>query len=269
MIRREIPEKRAITRRRQRSGTGDGPEFERNGTSARDQQKAGRGARTWSGGRAGRPLFYRDVTKPKDFKRSGRVVEGMGRPRHPCQQRRSGCGRVFRKYPWTAAMESTQPERSIIFGCRGLSPSSRSRDSDTLVNVASNAGIACLPRDGQLQRDQGGAIPASETLRCELAPHNIGVTVVCPTFFKTNLMDQFTSPDERQKKMAEKFFEKAQTSSEKVARHIISSIEKNRFYVITQRTGDSWWSKRHFGAIFQIFITCTGKGMDKYLGDTN
>ena len=63
-------------------------------------------------------------------------------------------------------------------------------------------------------------------------------------------MDQFTSPDERQRQMAEKFFEKSKNPAEKIARHIISSIEKNRLYVITQKDGKfTWWAKRHFPEI--------------------
>ena len=118
---------------------------------------------------------------------------------------------------------------------------------------------------------KAGAISASETMRIELAGFNIGVTVVCPTFFKTNLMDQFTSPDVRQKELAEKFFEKAATNSEAIARHIVSSIKKNRFYVITQKDGRFMWrQKRWFPELyFKVFGFIYGKGyFDKYLGNS-
>jgi hypothetical protein len=73
--------------------------------------------------------------------------------------------------------------------------------------------------------------------------------------FKTNLMDQFTSPDERQRELANTFFGNAQTTSDKVARHTVQSIEKNRFYVITQKDGRNMWRmKRWFPELyFKIF----------------
>jgi short-subunit dehydrogenase len=81
---------------------------------------------------------------------------------------------------------------------------------------------------------KAAVIAMSETLRAELSPDNIGVSVVCPTFFKTNLMDQFTSTDERQRKLAEHFFNKASSSAQAVARHVLKSIACGRFYIIAQ-----------------------------------
>jgi short-subunit dehydrogenase len=124
---------------------------------------------------------------------------------------------------------------------------------------------------GSYNVSKAAVIAASETLKTELSLSNIGVSVVCPTFFKTNLMDQFTSPDERQRRMAEKFFEKSKISAEKIARHIISSIEQNRLYVITQKDGKfTWWAKRHFPeSYFTVSSYIYRKGlMDKYLGIT-
>jgi len=224
----------------------------------------------------GTPLVLScDVTKPKDFKKVlARVVKEWGGLDILVNNAGVAAAGYFEKIPldrWEWIIDLNL--RSIIFGCHVVIPQFKKQGFGHIVNVASNAGIACLPEMGSYNVTKAGAISASETLRCELAPHNIGVTVVCPTFFKTNLMDQFTSPDERQKKMAEKFFEKARTSSEKVARHIISSIEKNRFYVITQSDGRFiWWSKRHFPELyFKISSYVYRKGyMDKYLGvDTN
>jgi NAD(P)-dependent dehydrogenase (short-subunit alcohol dehydrogenase family) len=161
--------------------------------------------------------------------------------------------------------------KSIIYGCRAFIPQFKEQGSGYIVNVASNAGISSLPEMGSYNVTKAAAISASETLRTELSLGNIGVSVVCPTFFKTNLMDRFTSPDERQRLMAKKFFEKSKISAEKIARHIINSIERNRLYVITQKDGKfSWWAKRHFPeSYFAVSSYIYRKGlMEKYLGIT-
>jgi NAD(P)-dependent dehydrogenase (short-subunit alcohol dehydrogenase family) len=224
------------------------------------------------GREGGTPLVLPcDVTKPKDFEKVlGRAVKEWGGVDILINNAGVAAAGYFEKIPldrWDWIIDINL--RSIIFGCRAFIPQFKSQGYGHIVNIASNAGIASLPEMASYNVTKAGAISASETLRLELSPFNIGVTVVCPTFFKTNLMDQFTAPDERQKKMAEKFFEKAKTSSEKVARHIVRSLEKNRFYVITQTDGKfSWWSKRHFPELyFKVVSYGYRKGfMDKYLG---
>lgn len=147
------------------------------------------------------------------------------------------------KWDWIIGINTN----SIIHGCRSFIPYFKENQSGYIVNVASSAGICSLPEMASYNATKAAAISLTETLRIELAASRIGVSVVCPTFFKTNLMDQFTSPDERQRELANTFFGNAKTTAENVARHTIRSIEKNRFYVITQKDGRNLWRmKRYF-----------------------
>lgn len=158
--------------------------------------------------------------------------------------------------------------KSIIYGSRTFIPLFKEQGFGHIVNVASNAGIASLPEMGCYNVTKAGAISASETMRTELAGSNIGVTVACPTFFKTNLMDKFQSPDKRQRELAENFFDKSAVTSEQIASHIIRSIINNRFYVITQKDGRFMWRmKRWFPELyFKVFPYIYRKGyFDKYM----
>jgi NAD(P)-dependent dehydrogenase (short-subunit alcohol dehydrogenase family) len=141
--------------------------------------------------------------------------------------------------------------KSNIYGCRTFIPEFKKQKSGYIVNIASNAGLACIAEMASYNVTKAAVIGLSETLRMELSPDNIGVSAICPTFFKTNLMDRFKSPDERQRKLAEKFFEKAHTSSETVAKDVVKSISSGRFYVITQIDGKFMWiMKRHFPELY-------------------
>ncbi len=155
------------------------------------------------------------------------------------------------KWDWIIGLNT----KSIVHGCRSFIPYFTGQKSGYIVNVASNAGIASMPEMASYNATKAAAISLTETIKIELSRHNIGVSVVCPTFFKTNLMDQFTSPDKRQLELANTFFGNAQVSAEKVARHTITSIEKNRFYVITQKDGRNMWRmKRYFPELyFKVF----------------
>jgi NAD(P)-dependent dehydrogenase (short-subunit alcohol dehydrogenase family) len=141
--------------------------------------------------------------------------------------------------------------KSVIYGCRVFIPMMKNNGGGYIVNVASNAGLATLPEMGSYNVTKAGVVSLSETLRLELSPHHIGVSVVCPSFFKTNLMDNFISTDERQRKMAEAMFEHSTYTAGMVAGVVVKSIMKNRFYIIPQFDGKmAWRFKRFFPELY-------------------
>jgi NAD(P)-dependent dehydrogenase (short-subunit alcohol dehydrogenase family) len=159
--------------------------------------------------------------------------------------------------------------KSVIYGCRTFIPMMAKQGGGHIVNVASNAGIASLPEMACYNVTKAAVISLSETLRAELKAKNIGVSVVAPTFFKTNLMDQFTSSDERQRKMASAFFDKSRVTAGDVARHVVRSVKRDRLYVITQADGKFTWLAKRLTpeTYFNVMGWGYKKGlMNKYLG---
>jgi Short-chain alcohol dehydrogenase of unknown specificity len=159
--------------------------------------------------------------------------------------------------------------RGVLNGCRAVIPLFKEQRSGYIVNIASSAGLVSLAEMSSYNMTKAAVISISETLKIELSTSGIGVSVVCPTFFKTNLMEQFHTPEERQRKLAQRFFDKSYMSAERVARHIVKSITRNRFYVIAQIDGKLlWWMKRHFPeTYFKVSCFIYRKGyFYKYLG---
>ncbi|MFA6011529.1 MAG: SDR family oxidoreductase [Desulfobacteraceae bacterium] len=155
--------------------------------------------------------------------------------------------------------------KSVIYGCRTFIPILAKQGRGHIVNVASNAGIASLPEMSCYNVTKAAVISLSETLRSELKPKNIGVSVIAPTFFKTNLMDQFKSSDDRQKKMANAFFAKSKTTSQDIARHVVKVVVKDKLYAITQMDGKfTWLSKR---LTPEFYFNIMGWGYKRGLGD--
>ena len=157
---------------------------------------------------------------------------------------------------------------SVIYGCRTFIPILARQGRGHIVNMASAAGLCSFAEMSCYNVPKAGVISLSETLRMELAPKNIGVTVVAPSFFKTNLMDQFKSPRERQAAMANAFFAKSRATAEDVARHAYRSVEKNKFFAVCQKDGRTLWlMKRLFPETYlRLAARVYKKGlMDKYL----
>ncbi len=157
----------------------------------------------------------------------------------------------------------------VIHGCRTFIPLFKRQGGGHIVNIASSAGICSLAEMAPYNVTKAGVISLSETLRVELSGENIGVSVVCPTFFKTNLLDQYRCTEDRQRQMAQAFFAKSKCSAEDISRHIISSIEKNRLYVLTQADAKFFWLLKRL--MPQTFYTVMGwvyrkKLLEKALG---
>lgn len=66
----------------------------------------------------------------------------------------------------------------------------RARGVGHIVNTSSQAGlIASIPGVGAYSVAKYGVTALSESLRVELAPHGVGVSVLCPGYVQTNLAE--------------------------------------------------------------------------------
>ena len=80
-----------------------------------------------------------------------------------------------------------------IHGCHVFAPILRSTEPSNvprgIINVASAAAFGALPRMAAYNVSKAGVVSLSETLAAELSGSGIKVTVLCPTFVKTNIVD--------------------------------------------------------------------------------
>jgi short-subunit dehydrogenase len=93
---------------------------------------------------------------------------------------------------------------------------------------------------------KAAVISLTETLQGELAPHGIAVSALCPTFFHTNLMESFRSPEARQRQLAESMFRTASMTAEQVAQAGLLGLERGEVIVIPQRDGQALQQARRW-----------------------
>jgi NAD(P)-dependent dehydrogenase (short-subunit alcohol dehydrogenase family) len=129
----------------------------------------------------------------------------------------------------------------MLYGCHSFIPRMKSQGGGYIMNVASSAGILCSPEMAPYNTSKAAIISLSETLYAELAPFNIGVTALCPMFFKTNLIENTRSETEMEQKLAEAAFNNARITSDEVAEAAIKAVEKGRLYCIPQFSGKFHW----------------------------
>jgi NAD(P)-dependent dehydrogenase (short-subunit alcohol dehydrogenase family) len=150
----------------------------------------------------------------------------------------------------------------VIHGCHVFVPEMKERGSGFILNVASSAGIACLPEMAPYNVTKAGVIALSETLYAELAPFGIAVSVLAPTFFQTNLLESFRSPTTRQRGIAEAMLRRSTATAEGVAEAGIRALERGKLVTIPQLDGRWMWRvKRLLPAVFHRTLAKRGRAI--------
>ena len=114
-----------------------------------------------------------------------------------------------------------------------------------IVTTSSMGGVLPLPGSVIYSTTKGAAVALSEALRGELAPDNIGVSVICPGLVSTNLRDsERIRPDkykqdsrfgelEKQSESHPKFSHPM--SIEECGERVLRGIRNNDLYIFTHR----------------------------------
>ena len=127
----------------------------------------------------------------------------------------------------------------MVYGCHEFMPRMKAQGGGHIVNVASIGGAARQPRRmAPYNTTKAAVVSLSETLRAEVSPHNIGITVACPMFFKTNLMIPRDTPTSGSGWASSTCtFDNARMTSDEVAARIIAAVKKDKLYVVPQLSG--------------------------------
>ena len=150
----------------------------------------------------------------------------------------SSAGRVgelpVKDWRWTIDVDLF----GVIHGCHVFTPRLRAQNSGHILNIASAAGIVCLPRMGAYNVAKAGVIALSETLAGELMGTDVGVTVLCPTFFETKIVASGRFTDAQTRAMADRFMQRARPVDE-VVKATLLAVERRQFYALPM--ADSRW----------------------------
>ena len=134
----------------------------------------------------------------------------------------------------------------VARGCRTFAPMLKAQGSGHIVNTASAAGLVHPPRMSEYNAVKAGVVALSETLFHELKPYGVMVSVVCPTFFKTNLTGSLRGKDESANKSAAKLIDNAKLSADVVAARVVAGVEKGRHIILTDRDGKIAYAAKRF-----------------------
>jgi len=118
-------------------------------------------------------------------------------------------------------------------GCETFLPWLRATpERSHLVNLASIAAILAPPSMAAYAASKAGVVAISEAIAAECARGRPGVTVVCPGFFRSGLLDTWHFTNAVERREAERRMAATGWSSERVADRVLTAIHRNRRYVV-------------------------------------
>ena len=159
-----------------------------------------------------------------------------------------------------------------VRGARAAAPVMMEQGGGHIVNIASFAGIANPPAMASYNATKAAVISLSESLRFEMAPHGVGVSVACPSFFKTNLMasSQVQAPGDgssaapQMEKIVSRLMEKASVTAQDVADDIFRAVLDDRFLVITHPDARQRYHLKRIAP--EMYFRMARKATEKFLG---
>lgn len=142
--------------------------------------------------------------------------------------------------------------RGVILGCHTMVDWLKENPRRShVMNMASVAGLIAPARMGAYNVAKAGVVSLSETLYQELKRENVGVTVVCPWFVKTNLLETGRFADTREKTAGAAFMENSWLTAEKVADKAVRGMYRGKLHVVVGFRANQFSScKRHFPGIY-------------------
>lgn len=132
----------------------------------------------------------------------------------------------------------------VIHGCHAVAPYMKKRGKGIILNTASAAGLISSPHMGAYNASKAAVVAITETLYGELAGTGVRTTVVCPTFFQTNLLESARMPDGRNRKFATKLMQRSSWTADDVARVALADAYAGRLYSVAMSDGRWLWRAR-------------------------
>ena len=133
-----------------------------------------------------------------------------------------------------------------IHGCHVFTPILREAGQlGGIINVASAAAFGAAPGMAAYNVSKAGVLSLSETLAAELSGTGINVTVLCPTFVKTNIVESGRI-SAQSTQLADKLMRWTGFSPERVAAKCLDTNDRGGLYCMPQPDARIGWGIKRF-----------------------
>jgi len=134
----------------------------------------------------------------------------------------------------------------VVRGCKVFVPLLRAQGGGRLVNIASMAGLVHLPQAAAYNATKAAVVALSETLQLELEADRIGVTVVCPAFFRTALAQNMRASRPQLERMTKRLVERARIGPDEIAQQVFDGIARGDTHILTHPEARRAWRLKRY-----------------------
>ena len=153
----------------------------------------------------------------------------------------------------------------VVRGCKIFTPMFQKQGHGHFVNVSSMAGLIHPPMMSAYNATKAAVVALSETLSVELARDKISVSVVCPSFFRTNLTETMRTGSADIAAVTHKLVNKAKRGADEIAELTFKGVERGDFHILTHADGKVAWMMKRF-APFSVYAKAITKNTQRMMG---
>ena len=129
----------------------------------------------------------------------------------------------------------------MVRGLRTFTPLFKRQGSGQLVNVASLAGLVHPAGMASYNAVKAAVVALTETAGHELAAHGIRAMAVCPSYFRTNLMDSIQGSDPAVAQVIGRLVERSTTTADDIAAEVLAGIDRGAELVLPDEAARAAW----------------------------
>jgi NAD(P)-dependent dehydrogenase (short-subunit alcohol dehydrogenase family) len=129
----------------------------------------------------------------------------------------------------------------VVRGCRAFVPMLKRQRSGHVVNVASLAGLVHPAGMASYNAVKAAVVALTETLGHELAPYDVHASVVCPSYFRTNLMASLRGADEALGEIVTQLVETSPFTADDIAGAVLAGIDAGAEIILPDPAARAAW----------------------------
>jgi len=129
----------------------------------------------------------------------------------------------------------------VVRGTRTFVPMFKAQRSGHIVNVASLAGLVHPAGMASYNAVKAAVVALTETTGHELAAYGVRASVVCPSYFRTNLMASMKGADDAVGAVVSRLVETATVTAEEIAAAVLEGMDRGDEVIVPDEAARQAW----------------------------
>jgi NAD(P)-dependent dehydrogenase (short-subunit alcohol dehydrogenase family) len=152
----------------------------------------------------------------------------------------------------------------VVRGTRAFVPMLKRQRSGAIVNTASLAGLVHPAGMASYNAVKAAVVALTETTGHELASYGVTAHVVCPSYFRTNLIASMQGADKGLGAIIASLVESSPITADDIAAAVLEGLDRGDEVIVPdQPARDAWAHKQHDRAAYDAVMRAQAAKLDR------